>query len=120
MVALTGLTCAVGQKLFPELARTEAWAKQLGFGFVHVGVQGIDDTAALKAHGEGHGLAAPIVQETDGALARAIDARTTIEVFVVDARGTLRYRGAVNDQYGIGFALPEARQHYLRNALHRP
>ncbi len=117
VLALTSVTCPVGQKLFPELARTEAWAKQLGFGFVHVGVQGLDDTAALKAHGERHGLAAPIVQDTDGALARALDARTTTEVFVVDERGTLRYRGAVNDQYGIGFALPEARQHYLRDAL---
>ena len=35
VLALTSVTCPVGQKLFPELARTEAWAKQLGFGFVH-------------------------------------------------------------------------------------
>lgn len=117
VLALTSVTCPVGQKLFPELARTEELAGRLGFGFVHVGVQGLDDAAALRAHAERHGLEAPVVQDAEGALARALDARTTTEVFVVDARGTLRYRGAVNDQYGIGFALPSAREHYLRDAL---
>ena len=115
--ALTSVTCPVGQKLFPALARAEAVADRLGFGFVHVGVQGLDDAATLRAHARRHGLEGLVLQDTSGELARALDARTTTEVFVVDARGTLRYRGAVNDQYGIGFALPAARDHFLRDAL---
>lgn len=117
VLALTSVTCPVGQKLFPALARAEAVADRLGFGFVHVGVQGLDDAAALRAHAERHGLEGLVLQDIDGGLARALDARTTTEVFVVDARGTLRYRGALNDQYGIGFALPAAREHFLRDAL---
>lgn len=117
VLALTSVTCPVGQKLFPALARAEAVADRLGFGFVHVGVQGLDDAPALRAHAERHGLEGLVLQDTGGGLARALDARTTTEVFVVDACGTLRYRGAVNDQYGIGFALPAAREHFLRDAL---
>ena len=117
VLALTSVTCPVGQKLSPALARAEAVADRLGFGFVHVGVQGLDDAAALRAHARRHGLEGLVLQDTRGELARALDARTTTEVFVVDARGTLRYRGAVNDQYGIGFALPAAREHFLRDAL---
>lgn len=117
VLALTSVTCPVGQKLSPALARAEAVADRLGFGFAHVGVQGLDDAAALRAHARRHGLEGLVLQDTRGELARALDARTTTEVFVVDARGTLRYRGAVNDQYGIGFALPAAREHFLRDAL---
>ncbi len=117
VLALVSVTCPVGQKLFPEIARAEARARELGFGFVHVGAEGLDDAEALAAHADRFGLEGTILQDARGELARALDARTTTEVFVIDERGTLRYRGAINDQYGVGFALPEARSRYLDDAL---
>ena len=42
---------------------------------------------------------------------------TTTEAFVLDGSRTLVYRGAVDDRYGFGYALAEARHHYLRDAL---
>ncbi|MEZ6018339.1 MAG: redoxin family protein [Planctomycetota bacterium] len=117
VLALVSLTCPLCQKFAPELARVEARARAVGFGFVHVALDPLDTADALRAHVARLGLEGAVLRDVDGALARALDAHTTTEVFVVDERGTLRYRGAVNDQYGIGFALDEPRHTYLDDAL---
>jgi len=119
VVALVSTTCPVGRKQAPAVARAERRALALGYGFVHVGFEGLDDAASLRAHAEHHGLEAPVLIDAEGEVADALDARTTTEVFVIDARGTLRYRGAIDDQYGIGFALPEPRNRHLDRALKR-
>lgn len=117
VLVATSLTCPLGQKLAPEVARVEDRATGVGFGFVHVALGGLDDAAALRGHVEAHGLAGLVLRDTDGALAAALDVQTTTEVFVVDERGTLRYRGAVNDQYGLGHALDAPRHTFLDDAL---
>jgi hypothetical protein len=52
-----------------------------------------------------------------GHLTAALAATSTTEVFVLDARRTLHYRGAIDDQYGLGYALEQPRQRYLVAAL---
>ena len=42
---------------------------------------------------------------------------TTTEAFVLDAKRTLVYRGAVDDQYGFGYTLNAPRRTYLRGAM---
>lgn len=117
MVSLVSTTCPVGMKMAPAIARAEERAIAAGFGFVHVGVQGLDSVTQLRGYATKNGLEAPVVQDDRGEVARALGARTTTEVFLVDSRGTLLYRGAVSDQYGIGFALPEARNEFLEDAV---
>jgi len=117
VVAFTSLTCPLSQKLAPALARTEERALAVGFGCVHIAVSGLDGAEDLAAHARTFGFAGEVLRDSDGALVRAFDVRTTTEVFVVDASGTLRYRGAVNDQYGLGHALDAPRHHYLDEAL---
>ena len=41
----------------------------------------------------------------------------TTEVFLLDSRGVLRYRGAVDDQYGIGYTKDAPTQNYLVDAI---
>jgi len=117
VLVLTSLTCPLGMKLAPEVARVEARARGVGFGFVHVALDGLDSVDALRRHVRRSALTGLVLRDEGGELARALDARTTTEVFVADARGTLRYRGAVNDQYGLGFALDAPRHTYLDDAL---
>lgn len=52
------------------------------------------DSAAWR---EAQGLSYPILQDADGAVGRAYQARTTPHMFVIDAEGTLRYSGAIDD-----------------------
>jgi mono/diheme cytochrome c family protein len=41
----------------------------------------------------------------------------TTETFVVDSKGVLRYRGAVDDQYGIGYTKDAPTQNFLVDAI---
>jgi len=117
VVALTSLTCPLCQRLAPELARLEERARAAGFGFIHVAATGLDSVADLEAHAARFGLASEVLCDTTGAIAAAFDARTTTEVFVLDRKGTLCYRGAVNDQYGLGSALDAPQNRFLEDAL---
>ena len=50
-------------------------------------------------------------------LTQTLQAHTSTEVFVLDSSHTLRYRGAVDDQYGFGYALDQPKNHYLTDAI---
>ena len=56
------------------------------------------DTIAWKAE---QGFAYPTLQDADGTLGHRYGARTTPQLFVIDAAGVLRYEGAIDDDpYG--------------------
>ena len=94
VLALTSVTGPVGRSS-PRPRSRRGRGRQAGRGFVHVGVQGLDD-AALRAHAECHGPKASS-SRTRAAASHARSTRAPRRRFVVDGRGTLRYRGAVND-----------------------
>ncbi len=53
----------------------------------------------------------------DAALVRLLDARRTPEAFLLDSKGVVRYRGAIDDQYGIGYQREAAAKNYLSDAI---
>jgi hypothetical protein len=55
----------------------------------------------------------PYLHDATQEVARAYDAKTTPDVFVIDASGTLRYRGAPDSDYDD----PGQRAAWLRDAL---
>lgn len=44
-----------------------------------------------------HSMAYPVLQDPAGTVGRRYDARTTPHMYVIDAEGTLRYAGAIDD-----------------------
>ncbi|MCG9895848.1 MAG: hypothetical protein MH204_10285, partial [Fimbriimonadaceae bacterium] len=62
-------------------------------------------------------LDSPYVHDPKGLWVKALGAKTTTETFVLDRAGRLVYRGAVDDQYSIGAALPKPQNRYLVDAL---
>ena len=67
----------------------------------------------MKARATDRKYPFPYLKDGDSAIARAYGARVTPHVYVVDGKGTVRYRGYVDDS-----AKPEARQNAgLANAL---
>jgi hypothetical protein len=49
--------------------------------------------------------------------AGALAPKRTTDVFVLDANNVLRYRGAIDDQYGIGYERDKAEKNYLVDAI---
>jgi len=117
VVALTSVTCPLCRKFGPSLARIEAAYRDRGVRFVFVNVSGTDTAEAMRRQVSDLGLKGLYLDDHDDRIAAALRARTTTEVFVIDAANTLVYRGAVSDQYGANFALESPRHRYLEDAL---
>ncbi len=92
VVAFSGADCPVSKQYKPKLER---WSKEYAAKGVRFFVVAADD----KVYG-------PIFEP-----------QRTTEAFLLDSKGVLRYRGAVDDQYGIGYQRDAATKNYLADAI---
>ena len=117
VIAYTNVGCPVCKRYGPRLAQLEkAWAAR-GVSFLFVNPSPQDTPAQINAAREAFRLAGRYVADGDRALSDVLRATTTAEVFVLDAARTLVYRGAVDDQYGVGYVLEAPTTPYLARAL---
>jgi hypothetical protein len=95
VIVIRRADCPVAKRYLPVLDRLETDYRARGVPFVSVDVD-----------------------EPEGAsVARSLGALTTPEVFFLDRARTLRYRGAIDDQYGIGYSKAAPTATYLVDAL---
>jgi mono/diheme cytochrome c family protein len=87
--------CPVAERYAPTLAGLEAVYRERGISFLTLDVSAPEATA----------------------FARELDAVTSPEAFLFDRARTLRYRGAIDDQYGIGYSKHAPAADYLVDAL---
>jgi len=117
VVALTSTSCPLSRRCLPTLAKLEADFAPRGVAFVYVNPIATDDAAAAAKAVAAAGLKGLYVHDAAGAFAAGLGATSTGDVFVLDAARTLLYRGALDDQYGLGYALAAPRESYARAAL---
>jgi thiol-disulfide isomerase/thioredoxin len=113
VVALVSPSCPVSKRYLPTLARLEKEYQTKGVAFLFVASNPTDMPADLRAAA----LVNPIVRDSENKLQQALGVRSTTDAFVLDTARTLQYRGAIDDQYGLGYSLDAPRQRYLTNAL---
>ena len=118
VVALTSATCPLTVKYGPTLAELEREFTAQGVRFTFVNPTESETPAEIDAMVKRLGWKGSYLPKAKD-LAAQLGAQTTTEIYVLDARGTLRYRGAVDDQYGIGSSLPAPRSRFLADALSR-
>jgi hypothetical protein len=76
------------------------------------------DSLAQMAHlARAHRIEFPLLRDPGNAVADRFSAQRTPEVFVLDSERVIRYRGRVDDQYGIGYARPAPKQRDLAAAI---
>ncbi len=117
VIAVTSSSCPVSRKYAPGLGRLEQEWSAKGVEFVFVGALAVDPVSDLQTLAKGAGWKGAVIHDVDGSVTRDLRLRTTAEVLVVDAAGTVVYRGAVDDQYGIGYSRESARRRPLTEAL---
>lgn len=117
VLVFTTTGCPLVQRYLPRLealSRHHA-TNEVQFAAVNVGP---DDTIAdMALQALEHRVTFPFVKDTDGSVARAVGARRTPEVVVLDAERRLRYRGRIDDQFRLGGAKPAATRQELAKAL---
>ncbi len=108
--------CPVSQRYSPRLAELEQEYGARGIKFVYIDItpHGAKDA---RHDAQQYHLTGRIVLDGDRKIVGALRASSSTEVFVIDTQGTLRYRGAVDDQFGIGYSRDKPDNTWLRNAL---
>ncbi len=117
VIVMTSVTCPLSKKYAPRLASLEDEWRERGVGFVYVNTVEAESEPDMRRQARERGWEGPYAADRDRALSGGLGARTTTEVFVIDASRTLLYRGAVDDQFGVGTSLPEAGRNFLRDAI---
>lgn len=117
VIALFSATCPISGKLGPELARLEKDCAAQGVSFLLANVFPSEEAEQVRAFLARHQLSSPVIADQDKTLQLALLATTTTESFIIDSARTLLYRGAINDQYGLGYTKPAPTRSYLRDAL---
>lgn len=117
VIAFTGTTCPIAQKLGPTLAALEDTYAKKGVKFIFVNPSTTEDVPEMKEQIKRLKLNGHYVHDPESILVQKTGAKTTTEVFVLNSKGSVIYRGALNDQYAIGAVKPAPKNHYLRDAL---
>jgi hypothetical protein len=117
VVALRTTECPVSRRYGHRLAEMERTYGEGGVAFLYLAPGAQETPEKIREDRDTYGFGAPYVADPDGKIAGLLRARVSSEVFVVDRAGTLRYRGPVDDQFGIDFSNPRVRREHLRDAL---
>ncbi len=117
VIAFVSTSCPVSKRFAPTLAQLERDYAMRGVKFVFIDPLVSDTATDIAAAVRVHGFKSPFMRDVDREVRNALGARSTTEVFVLDAARTLVYRGAVDDQYGLAYSLDAPRQRLLADAL---
>ena len=117
VLAWTAPGCPIAMVYAPRLAELAKVYEGRGVRFVGVDSNAGESVDALKRLAGGAGWTFPVLLDRDGALAERVGAKTTTAVAVLDGNRRVRYRGAVDDQYGIGGRKAEPGKRFLVDAI---
>jgi len=117
VIIMTSATCPVSKRYASSIAALHKEIAGQGLTLLLVNPLASEKPEEIKAQLAAAGLTATYVHDKEKALAGALEARTTTEVFLLDAARTLVYRGAFDDQYGINYNLDAPKHRYLRDAI---
>ncbi|MEK6262518.1 MAG: redoxin domain-containing protein [Planctomycetota bacterium] len=117
VIAFTNTSCPICKKYAPTLAALEKQFAEKQVAFVFVNPTASDKLDDIQAAIRSHGFAGHYVRDNDGAVASTLAATHTTDAIVLDAKRTVVYRGAVDDQYGFGYSKEVPRATYLVDAI---
>jgi len=117
VVAMTSSTCPVSKRYLPSLVALDAELQAQGLALILVNPYASETSAEIQAQLQAAGYRGLYVHDKDSTLSRILGARTTTEVFLLDATRTLLYRGALDDQYGTNYNRDTPRQNFLKDAV---
>jgi hypothetical protein len=116
VVAMTSTSCPLSRKYLPRLEEL-VQASGDGIAWVLVNPVATDKPAGMQAVATRFGDRVTFVHDAEGRLAATLGATSTTDVVVLTPDLTIAYHGAIDDQYGFGYALDAPRKRFLADAL---
>ncbi|HEV3136360.1 MAG TPA: redoxin domain-containing protein [Pirellulales bacterium] len=121
VVAFLGTECPLSRQYAARLQElSEAYAER-GVAFVGIDANEQDSLSDLSAFAQQQGIKFPLLKDRDQRVTDQFKALRNPEVFVLDNGRAIRYRGRIDDQYGLGsssgYARPKVQNRDLATAL---
>ena len=118
VLVFTGTSCPVGNKYIPRLIELAKTYESKGVVFLGINSNASESLEVVAQHAREHGITFPMLKDRNNLVADLALAERTCEVIVLDHRASIRYRGAIDDQYGLGERESRlATKNYLADAL---
>jgi peroxiredoxin len=117
VVAFVGTECPLAKLYGPRLAGLAKEYETKGVAFLAIDPNAQDGVTQIAAYARQSGIAFPILKDLNNLATDRFAARRTPEVFVLDSKRVVRYRGRVDDQYAIGVQRDKPQARDLAKAL---
>jgi peroxiredoxin len=117
VIAFLGTQCPLAKQYSKRIAAMESEYRDRGVRFIAIDSNIQDSLAEMAAHARRFDLQIPFLKDPNQHVADLFGATRTPEVCVIDPQRALRYRGRIDDQYGIGYAKDEPTKTELRDAI---
>jgi len=117
VLAFLGTDCPLVHRYSVRLQQISREFSARGVVVLGVNSNRQDSIAEIASFARRTAIEFPILRDTGNVLADRVGAERTPEVVVLDDRRTVKYRGRIDDQFGVGYSRPEAEAHYLRDAI---
>ncbi len=117
VVVFTGTDCPIGDLYLPRLVTLNEKYQDQGVVVLAINANASEPREQVAQHAKEFGLTFPVLTDPSGRVARLLEAERTCEALVIDGTAQLRYRGAIDDQYGYGTRKEEPGRHYVVEAI---
>lgn len=117
VMAMGSTSCPLSKKYLPTLAALSKDFAARQVTFILVNPTASDRLNDMQAAASSLDSKAIYVHDKTGALAGAVGAVTTTDTVVLDGSRTIIYHGAVDDQYGLGYAHDAPSRRLLAEAV---
>ncbi len=102
VVAFLGTECPLARLYGPRLSKLQEQYEQRGVAFVGINANTQDSITEITSYVAKHNITFPILKDVGNRVADQFEAERTPEVFLLDRKRKIRYRGRVDDQYLVG------------------
>jgi len=115
--AFIGTQCPLAKLYSAKLVELEREYRDRGIAFVAVDSNVRDSLAEMAGHSRKFGFDFAFLKDPAQQLADRLGVTRTPEVCVVDSQAKIRYRGRIDDQFGIGYSKEDVTKSELKEAL---
>jgi peroxiredoxin/mono/diheme cytochrome c family protein len=112
-----GTECPLAKLYAQRLERLSEKYEPNGVTFVGFYANQQDSLTEIASFARRNSIDFPLLKDLGNSFADQLGAKRTPEVFVWDEAGLVRYRGRIDDQFGVGYVRSEPTRHDLIDAL---
>lgn len=117
VIAATSTSCPISKKYQPTLLSLAKRFSKQDVTFILINPMATDKSDVIKKVAtdlRGNGI---YVHDPKGTWIGALGLTSTADAILLDSARTVRFHGAIDDQYGFGYSIESPRQSYLVGAI---